>query len=97
MSRFAVVAFVFTVPTLYFLKGQVQVPLVAGGAAGVVALLAAYYITAAPLRCAACDNPVLMENGNRKHPYAKRIPGLSHRARVAWDVLLKPSYQCMYC
>ncbi|HEX2750745.1 MAG TPA: hypothetical protein VHM91_22260, partial [Verrucomicrobiales bacterium] len=47
--------------------------------------------------CAACDNPVLMENGNRKHPYAKRIPGLSHRARVAWDVLLKPSYQCMYC
>lgn len=97
LSRMAVVGFVFAVPSLYFLRGQVEVPLVVGGAVLVAALFTGYYVAAAGLRCAACSGPVLLDNGNRKHPHAQRFPGLNHRARVAWDILFGASYQCMYC
>lgn len=97
LSRVAVVGFVFAVPALYFLRGQVEIPLVAGGAVLVTSLFVGYYVAAAGLRCAACSGPVMMDNGNRKHPHAQRFPGLNHRARVAWDILFCSSYQCMYC
>lgn len=97
LSRFMVVAFVFAVPALYFLRGSVEMPWVIGGAGASAILFLGYYIVASSLRCAACSSPVLMENGTRKHPHAARFPGLNHRARVAWDILFSSSYQCMYC
>ncbi len=97
LSRAAVVTFAFAVPAIYFLKAQVEVPLVLGGAGLVTLLCVLYYFAAARLSCVACHSPVLMDNGNRKHAHAKRIPGLSHRARVAWDILFQTNYQCMYC
>ena len=97
LSRLAVVAFMFTVPALYFILGRVELPLVIGGAALSAVLFVGYYLVASGLRCPACSSPVLMDNGNRKHPNAVRFPGLNHRARIAWDILLASSYQCMYC
>lgn len=97
LSRLAITVFVFAVPTLYFTLGVVEVPYVIGGAVLVTALFLGYYVAASGLRCAACNSPVLMDNGNRKHPNAARFPGLNHRARVAWDILFSSSYQCMYC
>lgn len=97
VSRVAVVAFVFTIPILYFLQGKVEVVVLVGGVAVTGGLLAAYYLTANRQYCAACTSSVLVDNGNQKHPYSRRLAGLSHRAQVAWDILFKPSYQCMYC
>ena len=54
-SRIAVVAFVFAVPAVYFLRGAVEVPLVAGGAVLVAGLFTGYYVAASALRCAACS------------------------------------------
>ncbi|HWB01569.1 MAG TPA: hypothetical protein VG796_01010 [Verrucomicrobiales bacterium] len=96
-SRLAVVTFVFAIPVLYFLRGQVEVVVLVGGVAVAGGLLAAYYLVANRQYCAACTSPVLVDNGNQKHPYSRRLAGLSHRAQVAWDILFKPSYQCMYC
>ncbi len=90
-------AFVFAVPLIYFLQGRVEIPLVAGGAGAVTLLLIGYYLAAAGLRCNACSSPVLMDNGSRKHTAARRFLGLSRRARVAWDILFRTEYQCMYC
>ena len=97
LSRSAVVAFVFVVPLIYFLHSRVEIPLVAGGAGGVTLLLIAYYLAAAGLRCNVCSSPVLMDNGSQKHSAARRLLGLSRRARVAWDILFRTEYQCMYC
>lgn len=97
LSRLAVVTFVFGVPALYFLWGQVHVPLVLGGAAVVTLIFVSYYAAAGGLRCPTCRGPVLMDNGNRKHRHARKLMGLNHRARVAWDILFKTAYQCMYC
>jgi hypothetical protein len=97
LSRLAVAAFVFAVPAFYFLRGQLQVPLVAGGALLVVSLYVAYYTSASKLRCPACAGPVLMDNGNQKHRLAQRFPGINHQARVAWDILFSRTYHCMYC
>jgi hypothetical protein len=97
LSRLAITVFVFAVPVLYFTLGVVELPYVIGGAVLVAALFLGYYLAAAGLRCAACGSPVLMDNGNRKHPHAARFPGLNPRARVAWDILFSSSYQCMYC
>lgn len=97
LSRFSVVALVFTVSGLFFLEGLVEMRWLIGGAGATVVLFLGYYLAASGLRCAACASPVLMDNGTRKHPHAARFPGLNHRARVAWDILFSSSYQCMYC
>ena len=97
LSRIAVVGFVFAIPALYFIRGQLEMPMLAGGAIFVIALLIGYYVAASTLRCSACSGPVLMDNGHRKHPHAQKLPGINHRSRVAWDILFSSSYQCMYC
>src|SRR5688572_26835266 len=86
LSRLAAVAFAFTVPVLYFLHGDIELPFVWGGALLVVSMVVAYYTAAGGLQCPACAAPVLIDNGTRKHVYARRLPGLNRRARVAWDI-----------
>src|SRR5262245_24064966 len=76
LSRLSIAVFVFAVPAMYFTMGVVELPYVIGGAVLVGALFLGYYVAAAPMRCAACNSPVLMDNGNRKHPNAARFPGL---------------------
>ena len=97
LSRFAVVAFVFALPGIYLLRGHVDLSVVAGAAGLVTTLFISYYLAAAGLRCAACNNPALMDNGSRRHLHAQRFASLNPRARVAWDILFHTNYQCMYC
>ncbi len=97
LSRLMVIAYIFAIPALFFIQSRVELPVVLGGACLCAALLVGYYTAASSLRCAACGSPVLLDNGNRKHPNASRFPGVNHRARVAWDILFASSYQCMYC
>ena len=97
LSRIAAVVVAVALPLLYLVQGRLNWAFLAGGGLVVGMLFAGYYFTASGLRCAACSSPVLFDNGNNKHRYARRLPGLNYRARVAWDIVFGSSYQCMYC
>ncbi len=56
-----------------------------------------YHILASPLRCTVCGSPVFMSSGQKKHPYARRLLFFGQRERVAFDILFKRNYHCMYC
>jgi hypothetical protein len=97
LSRIMVAASLLAIPAVYLLQGRLEKPVILGAACLCVALLVGFFTAASGLNCAACGSPVLMDNGNRKHPNANRFPGFNHRTRVAWDILFGSSYQCMYC
>ena len=63
LSRAALTGFVIAVPVLYFLWGFLEMRLVLGGAGVVALLFAAYYLSARGLRCGACVDLVILDNG----------------------------------
>ncbi len=97
VTRVALAVATGGVLVFYLLHGQVPPGVMGGVAGGMALLLAGYYAAAAGQRCGVCGNPVLMNSGEPKHPAARRLWFLSRRARVAWELLWRGNYKCMYC
>ncbi len=91
------VCYFLAVPAWYVKFGVISWPYLAGGAWLCAIVIGVYYVAASPLHCAVCGAPVMLDGGQKKHPYAKRLLFMSQRARVAFDVLFHRNYHCMYC
>ena len=96
-SRVLVGVFFLGVPAVHVVRGSVPLEWL-GVAAGVAGLaLAVSYGLASGLKCGTCEAPLLLDNGMKKHANARVLPGFNHRARVAWDVVFRKNWKCMYC
>ena len=97
-ARVLLLGVLVAVPLVYWRMGvpEGQVAVVAGGVVVVLGLVMAHW-GARQVRCVVCSQPSLRYNLLPKHPYAGKWLGISHRGRVAWDVLTTSHHHCMYC